>query len=477
MKPSPGPAFASCVRWIHVLPHSPSDMMNTLYLPELREMLADNNEAELQEFCGALHPARTAEFMEGLSPEEAWRVLQHADSDRRLEIFDFFEDSKKVAIVEHQDRGEIAELIGDMFADDRVDLLKLLPADVADELIQRIPSEERRETLRLTAYPEGTAGAVMTTEVAKVSETLTVRQAFAELARQAEELETIYYVYIVDEQEHLRGLVSTRKLVSAMGKMETQLGQLMESNLIVAYVTEDQELVARKMADYNLLAIPVVGEDYRLLGIITHDDILDVFREEATEDAHRSAGVEPIEEPYMEVSLLKLSWARGVWLILLFFGALLTATALGSFERELQTWGWLVLFLPLIVSTGGNAGNQSATLILTGLSSGKVTIDDWLQIVQRELLVGLLLGVTLAGIGLVAALFAAPSWYDALVLPLTILAIVVSGAVIGAVLPLIFKRMGLDPALMSNPFVAGIIDILGIVLYMSIARLLLSAGS
>ena len=452
-------------------------MFNTLYLPELRELLAQNNSAEMKEFSVALHPARAAEFMEGLTPAETWMVLQHADLARRVEVFSYIEQDKQIEIVRTQDRREIAKVFAEMPADDRVDLLNEIDDKIVSEILPLVPAEERRDILRLRAYPEGTTGALMTTEFAKLRESLTVAEAFAELGCQAEQLETIYYLYITDDHQddRLRGLVSARQLVSAIGKPNTRLSELMERDLVVVNVWADQEEMAETVAKFDLLAIPVIDDDQRMLGIITHDDVIDVMREEATEDAHRIAGVNPLEESYLDTHLLRLTWKRGLWVTVLFFAALLTAFLLDHYEQYRQWWPWLVLFIPLVISSGGNSGNQSATLVITALSIGDIHLRDWLRVVWRELAIGLLMGSFLSFIGFIAAflLIKDNAVVSAAVLALTLLLVVVCGTILGASLPLLFKRIGLDPALMSNPFVAGIIDILGIVIYMSVACTLL----
>ncbi|MDY0168041.1 MAG: magnesium transporter [Thermoguttaceae bacterium] len=442
-------------------------MTNTLYLPELREMLAENDVASLREFCTALHPARTAEFMEGLTGREAWAVLRHAEMPLRVEIFGFLTDEQQVEIFEQEDRAEIAQFIGELPPDDRVDLLGEVEPWIVDEIMPLIATEERRDIQRLRQYPEGTAGAIMTTAFARLSEDLPVDQVKSVLREQAEDLETIYYLYVVDNEDHLRGLISFREVV--MGAPGTTVGDLMERDLVSVNVLDDQEAVADKVARYDLLAIPVVDEEHRMLGIITHDDVIDVMREEATEDAHMIGAVAPLREGYLETPLVTLTWKRGIWLAILFFGALLTAIALGRYESVIQQIAWLVLFIPLVISTGGNSGNQSATLIITALSRGDIRLTDWWRVVGRELAMGFLLGGSLGIVGFFCALPVAPTFLAAGVIPVTLVLVVLVGTLLGALLPLLFSRLGLDPAMMSNPFVAGLVDVLGIIIYMHVA--------
>ena len=449
-------------------------MINTLYLPELREMLAEQNVNELQEFCEALHPARTAEFMEGLSAHETWQVLLHAEPFTRVEIFRYLEEEKQIEIISDEDREEIARLLAELAPDDRVDILAEVDSEIVDDLLPRLPAEERRDILRLSQFPEGTAGAVMTTEVAKLEENLSVKQALEEIGKQAEGLETIYYIYVVDDDDHLRGLVSARQLVTGMRNPDTRLADLMEAELVTASLREDQEEVPNKVARLDLLAIPVVDDEHTMVGIITHDDVIDVMREEATEDAHRIAAVDPLDDSYLKTHLVTLCWKRSIWLMILFAFALFTAFALEWYDTQLDQWKWLVLFIPLIISSGGNSGSQSATLIITALSLNQITVGDWAKVVWREVVLGLMLGGILALLGFVAALPFSPTAVDALVLPITVLLVVMAGTLTGSVLPLVFKRLGLDPAMMSNPFVAGIIDVVGIIIYMNVALLLLA---
>lgn len=444
-------------------------MINVLFLPELREMLANNDVEEMRQFCTALNPARTAEFMEGLSNSDAWAILRSTDVARRAEIFQYFSHDRQVEILSQEDLQDVANLVGELYADDRVDLLQEMQPERVEQLLALLSKDDRREIQRLTAYPEGTAGSLMTTEMAKLSETLSVREALEELARLEEHLETVYYIYVVNQDDQLRGIVSSRQLISNLHRSSKKLRELMETDLLTVRVDEDQEAVVRKVEKFDLLAIPVIDAAGKLIGIITHDDAIDVVREEMTEDAQRFGAVSPLRDEYLKINLLLLSWKRGMWLVILFFAALLTAFALKGYQSTLDRFAWIVVFLPLIVSTGGNSGNQAATLVITALTGGELSVASWMKVLLREWLVGMLLGSILAVIGFFIATMFAPDWYQASVIPITLLLVVNMGCIAGSMLPLIFRRLGLDPALMANPFIAGIMDITGILIYLNVA--------
>lgn len=428
----------------------------------------------LREFCTALHPARTAEFMEGLTAAETWRVLQTADPSTRVEIFGYLDRQKQIEIIETCDPESVSTLIADMAADDRVDLLNAIDGEVARQLLSMVPAEKRRDILRLQAYPEGTAGALMTTEVARLPETLTVRGALEELSRIAENLETIYYIYIVDDQNHLRGAISARQLVTNLNKPNMPISDLMERNLVTVEVSDDQEAVAAKVAAYDFLAIPVVDHEQHLVGIITHDDVIDVLQREATEDAYLAGAVGPIEEGYFSIPWFQITRHRASWLTLLFVGALGTILALRTYQETLHKVEWLVFFLPLLIACGGNSGSQSATLIIRALATGEVSPRLWWSVVWRELRTGLALGLFLGAIAYVIANFLAPvPPFDLIVIPVTLLLVVCCSTLLGSLLPLLFAKLGWDPAFMSTPFVTVITDVVGILIYMNVAFLIL----
>jgi magnesium transporter len=291
-------------------------------------------------------------------------------------------------------------------------------------------------------------------------------------------LETIYYIYIVDPEDHLRGLVSARRLVSALGKPNTLIDDLMDSELVTVDVADDQEQVAQKVAKYDLHAIPVVDEEHHMLGIITHDDVIDIVRQEATEDVHRMGAVNPLVEDYLEADFATIWRKRAAWLSCLFVAELFTFTALSHFEHAIEKVLVLSLFVPLCISTGGNSGSQAATLITRAMALGQVNLSDWWRVLRHELLMGMALGFTLGAIGFIRAwltpqvvLGETDPFLLALVISQAVALICVWGTLVGSMLPLLFKRMGFDPGYASSPFVATFVDVTGIIIYFTIAEI------
>jgi magnesium transporter len=441
---------------------------NPILIPELRVMLAEGDASGLREVAQELHPATVAEFTEGLDDREIWQVLDAVPVERRAEIFAYYPMSRQVDLVKQADRAHIGPLLEWMAADNRDDLLRELDPEFVEEILPLVAKAERHDIRMLLSCPEGSAGSLMTTEYASLPADITAGEAIARLRSQAPDSESIYSVYVLDAERKLVGFVSLRDLILA--KPTALISDLMQRDVIRVRVDDPSESAVDKLARFDFLAVPVVDDHNRLVGIVTHDDVIDAIREEATEDAQMIGAVAPLSEGYLETALVSMTWKRGVWLAILFATAAVTAMVLSTSPI---THAWLVAFIPLVIASGGNSGNQSATLVITALSAGDCSLADWKRILRRELAMGMLLGGLLSVPGYLLALVYAPSPLHALVIPLTILAVVLLGAVVGAALPLVFRSLGLDPALMSNPFVSAIVDIVGIVIYTAISLLLL----
>ena len=441
---------------------------NPILIPELRLMIAEGDSDGMREVARELHPATVADFSEGLDDGELWQLLDCLSVERQAEIFPYFSMPRQVELVKAADRAHLGPLLEWMAADNRDDLLRELDPDLVEEILPLVAKAERHDIRMLLSCPEGSAGALMTTEYASLPADITAGEAVARLRSQAPNSESIYYIYVLDAQRRLVGFVSLRDLILA--RPTALISDLMQREPINVRVEESSERVVEKLAKFDFLAIPVVDDHNRLVGIVTHDDVLDAVRQEATDDAQRIAAISPLGESYLDAAIVSLTWKRGVWLTILFATAAVTAMVLA---RSPITHAWLVAFIPLVIASGGNSGNQSATLVITALSTGDCKLSDWPRILKREFAMGLLLGLLLAVPGYLLALIYAPTPMAAMVIPLTIMGVVMLGTMVGSVLPLLFRSIGLDPALMSNPFVSAIVDVVGIVLYMLVAILLL----
>jgi magnesium transporter len=454
-------------------------MSNLLVLPDLREMLVEHDDAGLAQVVAELHPATIADFSEGLDVEETWQLLDHAPVARQAEVFTFFPPSKQVEMVTGAGRHLISKLLEAMPHDDRVEMLRQLEPEVVDDLLPLVAKADREDIRRLLSYPEDSAGAMMTTDYAWLPRELTVAQAIEDLRKQASDKETIYYIYVLDENRRLLGFVSLRHLILA--KPAAMIADIMQSEVISVRVDADREEVAKLLQRYNFLAIPVLDEQHRLVGIITHDDAIDVVVEEATEDALHQAGVATIDESYLEAPFMTIWRKRSIWLTCFFIAeACLVLTAMKYFESALAQLVVLSLFIPLVISVGGNSGSQAATLITRALAVGDVDLKDWLRVLRHELWMGLALGVNVGVVGFVIASFlneerlgGVHRWTLALVIGQTVASICLWGTLLGSMLPLLFKRAGIDPGYASSPFVATLVDASGIIIYFSFAKLFL----
>jgi magnesium transporter len=449
-------------------------MYDPLLLPELREMLIENDTRAMQEFCDVFHSGVVAENLEALSTPELWRVLSSTGLRRQVEVFEFISLPRQMELVATIDKAHLSAMLEEMSADDRVALLKNMDQAQVELLLPLVAQAERGDIRKLLSYPEHSAGSIMTTEYASLQEDMSARDALAQLRTQAPNRETIYYVYVIDDARHLHGFISLRKLFLA--RPEALVSELMDRDVISVRVDTDQEEVARKIARYDFIAMPVVDDQGRLVGIVTHDDVLDIVQEEATEDVHMLGGVSPLEDGYLSTPFLTLAWKRGIWLVLLLVAGFGTSAVLSHYNEETKHLLWLVWFLPLVLASGGNAGSQSATLVIRAMALGQLDRETRFRMGRRELATGLVLGTTLALLGFFfASQYVTKS--DAAVVAGTVALVVTLGTVNGTMLPIILKQLGMDPALMSNPLIASLSDVLGVFIYYNVALIVLAGAS
>ena len=461
------------------------DAYQSLILPDVQLMLQEDDVAGLAAFCTVVHPAAVAEILDELEDDQIWPILDKAELPVRVEIFEYLSLRRQIGLVEQLDPAKLSELFEWMSADDRVDLLSRMPQDRREDVLRLIARAERNDIRKLLSYDEDSAGAIMTTEYASLLANISVREALDQLRLQAPNSETIYYVYIINEDRKLEGFISLRELILA--KPDARLSSIMQRDVIRFKVSEQREVVAQEMGRYNFIALPIVDADDRLVGIVTHDDAMDVVQEEATEDAYLQSAVGRLDDKYEDTPLLTILWKRGIWLLFLSIVALMNARVIDHYRSSTSDTPQIVphetglatlilLFLPLVMASGGNAGSQSATLFIRMFAlqptDSKGGADGLINrsLILREFTIGLALGVTLAALDFfVAWVFFGLSIAEAAAIATTVVVVVILGTSAGTLLPLGLRRSGMDPAIMSNPLIAAMIDILAVVIFYEVA--------
>ena len=419
-----------------------------------------------------------------LAPEERAESFARLSRDEQDDFFLSLTTADQAELFRAVPRGERRLWARLLAPDDVADLAQELADDpLRAELISLLDDITRREVSALLAYAEDAAGGLMSPRFARLREDSTVDEAIAYLRRQARarehELETLYYAYVLDAEQRLLGVISFRDLIAA--PRDAKVGERMVRELVVAPEAMDQEEVARLFQEHHLNAIPGVDDEGRMKGIVTIDDIVDVVQQEATEDIHKLGGQEALEQRYMETGLLSLVRKRAGWLAVLFLGETLTTSAMSAYEEDIARAVVLAVFVPLIISSGGNSGSQASTLIIRAMALGEVTMRDWWRVARRELVAGLALGAILAAIGLVRvglgeALFGSfgEHWLRiGATVAISLLGVVVCGTIAGSMLPFVIRMMRFDPASASAPFVATVVDLAGLVVYFNVAQWLL----
>lgn len=451
--------------------------LSTLLGPDLHETLKEDPEA-LLEALEEFHEEDIAEIAEDLPLDDVVALMRAVPDDFAARVLERIPDERRTEILEKLKPSEAASLLSEMEPDDRADVVQTLELDLQKALLdelEKVDPEVAEETRELAAYPEDTAGGIMTTAFVGLPPETKIWQAIDEVRRLAreEEVEIVYYLYVLAYGDKLVGVVSLRDLILA--EPGQTLSDVMSENVVRVKDTDLQEEVARSIAKYDFQALPVVDEQGRMLGVVTVDDVVDVVIEEATEDAQRMGAVTPIEDTYFGASFFAYWRSRVTWLVLLFLGGFLTASVMQGFEGELSRAIMLVVFIPLIISTGGNAGSQSATLVIRALAVEEVRPADWVKVAAREALVGICLGLVVGALGFGRAFFATD--HDAVPLAIvvasSIVAVTTVGSLLGSLLPLVIQRVGLDPAVSSTPFIASLSDVVGLLIYLSIARVML----
>jgi len=433
-------------------------------------------------------------FLATLSSQEVADLLEMVDEDLRQRLFPLLDVSRQAKVLREVDADEaredliesvpdarLADIAEAQRTDDATDLMAELPEERRERVFDEIHPDVREQIEELVSYPPDTAGGIMQTELMKLHEGLTVGEATAEFRRKYDpKIGDTYDIYVVDGDDHLLGRIRNRHLL--INAPDRRLKEFMRPDVRTVPVTMDQEKIAEIVKDYDLASIAVVDERNRLVGRILVDDIVDVIQEEATEDIQKLGGTEALDEPYLTIRLPRMIKKRAGWLAALFLGEMLTASAMTHFETEIKAAVVLALFIPLIISSGGNSGSQATTLVIRAMALGEVHLRDWWRVVRREVVAGLGLGAILGSLGFVRiVLWQTFGWADysehstlvALTVGLSLVGIVLWGTIAGSMLPFILRRLGFDPASASAPFVATLVDVSGLVIYFSVALVVL----
>ena len=441
------------------------DMIGRRDVPAIKTYFADQNPIDIAELLSEDAELPLAKLYRLLPKTLAAEVFVEMDSDTQAKL-----------IAELSDK-EIAETMSELFYDDAADLVEEMPATVVKRILKNTATEDRSEINKLLKFKDDSAGSIMTTEFVELKREMTVGEALDHIRRVAPDKETVYTCYVTDGTRHLLGLVTALALLTS--PTDKKIGDLMNEHVISARTSDDREEVAKTLTKYDFLALPVVDSEDRLVGIVTVDDALDVISEETEEDFAKMAGMSPSEAPYLKTPALRLFRARIPWLLLLMVSATFTGMIISGFENALAKQVVLTMFIPMLMDTGGNSGSQSSVTIIRALSLGDVHFGDILRVLRKELTTALLCGVTLAAVAFIKLmtvdnlLSGGVTLTVALVVSLTLLCTVLAAKFIGATLPLIVHKIGLDPAVAASPMITTIVDAIALLVYFAIATALL----
>ena len=453
--------------------------MNATIPPRVAELLAQRNLMEVREQLREQPPIEVAGLIADLPVEEqavAFRVLPRENA---ADVFEYLPLDAQEALLKALAQEEVAHLLDDMAPDDRTLLLEELPANVTRQMLALLSPQERAVAVTLLGYPEDSVGRLMTPDYVRAKPSWTVARTLEHVRRHGRDSETLNMIYVVDDRGVLIDDIRIREFLLA--DPATPVAELMDDRFVALKATDEQEAAVQVFRREDRTALPVTDSAGVLIGIVTVDDVLDVAEQEATEDIQKIGGSEALDEPYLKIAFSSMIRKRSGWLVILFISEMLTATAMGFFEHEIERAVVLALFVPLIISSGGNCGSQAATLVIRAMALGEVTLRDWWSVMRREVMSGIVLGSILGTLGFlriaVWSTFSdvyGPHWFlVALTVGISLIGIVLWGTFSGSMLPLLLRRCGLDPATSSAPFVATLVDVTGIVIYFSVAALLL----
>lgn len=439
-------------------------------MEKLYELLEAKNFKELRLLLATLHAPDIAEAMEQLKDKESLLIFRLLPKDLAVDVFSHMEPAYQAEFSQLIREEELRELVDELYFDDKIDYLEEIPANLVKKILRNTPENERKLINQFLNYPDYSAGSIMTIEFVDLKKSMTVADAIKRIRRIGPDKETIYTCYVTDDRRKLEGLISLKELI--LSQEDTLIEEIMQADIISVSTHTDQEEVADKFAKYDLLTMPVVDSENRLVGIITVDDVLDVLEEEATKDFHMMAGMQITEETYMESSVFQLFKKRFPWLAVLMISATITSSIMESYEALIASMAILSANIPMLMGTSGNAGAQASTLMVRSIAVGDVEFQDLFAIIWKELRVSLLIGLSLAVLNFIRMnLIGDYSVQLSFVVSLTLIVTIALAKFVGSTLPLLAKKIGLDPAIMANPMISTILDALVLITYFRISSL------
>ena len=429
-------------------------------LHALRAALLEENEVDI------------AEFLEELPQDKIVVVFRALPKEMAAEVFSNLEPDTQQVIIQSATDQEVSAIVEELYVDDAVDMLEELPANVVKRVLKAARPDTRKLINQFLNYPDNSVGSIMTAEFTDLKQSMTVAQAIAHIRRTGENSESVYTCYVTDAGRRLEGVLTIKELLLAQD--EQLIADLMETDVITAETTEDQEEAVARMMRYDFISLPVVDKEGRLVGIVTVDDVMDVMEEEATEDFEKMAAMAPSEKPYLKTSVLSLAKHRILWLLVLMISGMITGGILGQYEAAFAAMPLLVTFIPMLTDTGGNAGSQSSTLVIRGMAVGEIQLKDFAKVFWKELRVSMLVGVVLSAVNFVRLIITYPgNQMVALTVALALFVTVLLAKTVGGVLPMAAKLCHADPAIMAAPLITTIVDAISLVVYFRIACALL----
>lgn len=447
--------------------------LTEMELEQLTDLAKQKQFKRLKDLLCELNEVDIAEVLEELSEEQALVTFRLLPKDLAAEVFVCMEVEDQQDIITHLDDRELSRIIEDLAIDDAVDLVEELPATVVRRILKNATPGTRQLINQYLQYPDNSAGTIMTAEYVALRPAMTVEEAFTYIRKNGVDKETIYTCYVINPQRKLLGVVTLKDLI--MHSYETKVEDIMEDNVMAALTTDDQEEVAATFSKYDLLAMPVVDKENRLVGIVTVDDIVDVMEEEATEDFQKMAAMSPSEKSYLQTSVFTLAKNRIVWLLVLMLSSTISGLILSYYEKTFASIPMLVSFIPSIMNTGGNSGSQASTLIIRGMATGEIELGDVIKAIWKEIRVGLICGTILSVVNFARLYVMYPeSLMICIIVVISMFFAVILGKVLGVILPMAAKALKLDPALMASPMLTTILDSLSMVIYFGLATYMLA---